>query len=104
VDNPALPDILLVEKDEPTSPDISAVSSFLVSSEWPATAPASNITTTNTAVFQVFPPLDDGEQQSTPQPGTDESQQDSACFSFVSISFSPDYRFFIFSSKMILST
>jgi hypothetical protein len=50
------------------------VSPFPVSSEWAATAP--------------------GEQQSTPQPGADESQQDSACFalsSFSSISFSPNY-------------
>jgi len=96
MDNSASSDKLAVLNDAPFC-DILAVSPFPVSSEWAATAPASSITTTNTTFFQLFPPPADGEQQSTPQLGDDESQQDSACFtlsSFASISIFSGLLFF----------
>jgi len=69
---------------------------FFVSREWAATAPASTITMTNTAVFQLFCPApappEPGEQQSAPP--DDESQEEPGCStenSFVSILFYPYY-------------
>jgi hypothetical protein len=84
VDEPTLSGKVSVSNEDAASPDTLWVSPLLVSSEWAATTPASSITTTNIAIFQLFPLLPEPDEQQSPLSDTDEQHGcEPSAFSFI---------------------